>query len=106
MHQSENPQASPSLRANLNSPTLQAQIADTQFSSTLITYLKGKVRRTLIRRSSRRRVGLHRTGPIGQDFSGSCTVTSGNSLIQKGATTATKSEPFWPQRGAPGSIVK
>src|SRR5215208_540547 len=35
--QSESPQASPSLRANLNSPTLHAQIADTQFSSTLIT---------------------------------------------------------------------
>jgi hypothetical protein len=34
------------LRANLNSPTLHAQIADTQFSSTLITYLKGEVRRT------------------------------------------------------------
>src|SRR5215218_9753216 len=37
--QSESPQASPSLRANLNTPTLRAQIADTQFSSTLITYL-------------------------------------------------------------------
>src|ERR671913_2636684 len=44
--QSESPQASPSLRANLNSPTLHAQIADTRFSLTLITYLKGKVRRT------------------------------------------------------------
>jgi hypothetical protein len=31
---------------------------------------------------------------MGQDFSGSCTVTSRNPLIQKGATTATKSEPF------------
>src|SRR5215203_6061257 len=41
-----------------------------------------------------------------QDFSGSCTATSRNSLIQRGATTATKSEPFRPQRGAPGSIVK
>jgi hypothetical protein len=27
------------LRANLNTPTLHAQIADTPFSSTLITYL-------------------------------------------------------------------
>ena len=43
---------------------------------------------------------------MGKDFSGSCTVTSRNSLIQKGATTATKAEPFWPQRSAPGSIVK
>src|SRR5215204_3494001 len=41
-----------------------------------------------------------------QDFSGSCTATSHNPLIQRGATTATKSEPFRPQRGAPGSIVK
>src|SRR5215203_5244687 len=41
-----------------------------------------------------------------QDFSGSCTATSRNPLIQRGATTATKSEPFRPQRGAPGSIVK
>ena len=37
--QSESPQASPSLRANLNTPTLRAQIADTRFSLTLITYL-------------------------------------------------------------------
>jgi hypothetical protein len=50
--QSESPQASPSLRANLNTPTLHAQIADTQFSSTLITYQKGEVRRALATRSS------------------------------------------------------
>jgi len=34
---------------------------------------------------------------MGQDFSGSSTVTSRNSLILKGATTATKSEPFDPK---------
>jgi hypothetical protein len=34
------------LSANLNSPTLHAQVADTRFSLTLITYLKGDVRRT------------------------------------------------------------
>ena|SRR5215204_2735269 len=44
--------------------------------------------------------------PDGPGFSGSCTATSHNPLIQRGATTATKSEPFRPQRGAPGSIVK
>jgi hypothetical protein len=33
-------------------------------------------------------------GPIGEDFSGSCAVTSRNSLIHNGATTATKSERF------------
>jgi hypothetical protein len=32
--------------------------------------------------------------PIGEDLSGSCTVTGRNLLIQKGATTATKSERF------------
>jgi len=44
------------------------------------------------------------SGPMDQDFSGSCTVTSRNSLIQKGATTATKSEVFRPKRGAPGLL--
>ena len=43
---------------------------------------------------------------MGQDFSGSCAVTSRNSLIQKGATTATKSELFRPKRGAPGSFFE
>src|SRR5215212_10642772 len=33
-------------------------------------------------------------GPIGENFSGSCIVTSRNSLIHNGATTATKSERF------------
>jgi hypothetical protein len=33
-------------------------------------------------------------GSMGEKFSGSCIVTSRNSLIQKGATTATKSERF------------
>src|SRR5215218_3687512 len=47
-----------------------------------------------MRRSSRRRVGLDRAGPIGQDFSGSCVATSRNSLMHDGATTATKSERF------------
>jgi hypothetical protein len=45
-------------------------------------------------RSSRRSVSLHRASPMGQDFSGSCTVTSRNPLIHKGATTATNSERF------------
>ncbi len=31
---------------------------------------------------------------MGRDFSGSCTVTSRNSLIHNGATIATKSESF------------
>jgi hypothetical protein len=31
---------------------------------------------------------------MGENFSGSCTVTSRNSLIHNGATTATKSERF------------
>jgi hypothetical protein len=44
--------------------------------------------------SSRRRESLHRAGPMGEHFSGSCTVTSRNSLIHIGATTATKSECF------------
>ena len=43
-------------------------------------------------------------GPMGQDFSGSCTVTSRNSLIQKGATTATKSELSRLKRGASGLL--
>src|SRR5687768_12727698 len=38
-------------------------------------------------------VGLS-TGPMGEDFSGSCIVTSRNSLLHNGATTATKSERF------------
>src|SRR5829696_8012768 len=59
----------------------------------LCTYL-GEVRRTLRRRSSGRRVDLHRAGSMEQDFSGSCIVTSRNSLIHDGATTATKSERF------------
>ena len=33
-------------------------------------------------------------GPMGENFSGSCIVTSRNSLIHNGATTATKSERF------------
>jgi hypothetical protein len=33
-------------------------------------------------------------GPMGEDFSGSRTVTSRNPLIHNGATTATKSERF------------
>ena len=45
-------------------------------------------------RSSRRRESLHRAGPMGHDFSGSCTVTSRNPLIHNGATTTTKSERF------------
>jgi hypothetical protein len=32
--------------------------------------------------------------PMGENFSGSCIVTSRNPLIHKGATTATKSERF------------
>jgi hypothetical protein len=32
--------------------------------------------------------------PMGEDFSGSCTVTSRNPLIQIGATNGTKSERF------------
>jgi hypothetical protein len=32
--------------------------------------------------------------PMGENFSGSCIVTSRNSLIHIGATTATKSEHF------------
>jgi hypothetical protein len=47
------------LRANLNSPTLHVQIADTQFSLTLITYLKGEVRRTLGRGSSQNFPSTH-----------------------------------------------
>src|SRR5215218_9825126 len=57
--QSETPQASPSLRANLNSPTLHARIADTRFSSTLITYLKLEGRRTLATRSSQNGPSTH-----------------------------------------------
>jgi hypothetical protein len=33
-------------------------------------------------------------GPRGEDFSGSCTVTSRNPLIHIGATNGTKSERF------------
>jgi hypothetical protein len=33
-------------------------------------------------------------GPMSPDFSGSCAVTSRNSLIHNGATTATKSKRF------------
>ena len=33
-------------------------------------------------------------GPVGEDFSGSCTVTSRNPLIQIGATNGTKTERF------------
>jgi hypothetical protein len=33
-------------------------------------------------------------GPMGEDFSGSCTVTSRNPLIHIGATNGTKSERF------------
>jgi len=42
---------------------------------------------------------------VGQNFSGSCTVTSRNSLIQKGATTATKSGDLTPKEAAE-SIVE
>jgi hypothetical protein len=37
-------------------------------------------------------------GPMGENFSGSCIVTSRNSLIHNGATTATKSVRFDPIR--------
>src|SRR5215210_8693035 len=33
-------------------------------------------------------------GPVGEDFSGSCTVTSRNPLIHNGATNSTKSPRF------------
>jgi hypothetical protein len=33
-------------------------------------------------------------GPVGEDFSGSCTVTSRNPLIHNGATNSTKSKRF------------
>jgi hypothetical protein len=36
-------------------------------------------------------------GPMGENFSGSCTVTRRNRLIHIGATTATKSGRFDPQ---------
>jgi hypothetical protein len=36
-------------------------------------------------------------GPMGENFSGSCTVTSRNLLIHIGATTATKSGCFDPK---------
>src|SRR5215208_1852952 len=39
--------------------TLHVQIADTQFSLTLITYLKGEVRRTLGRGSSQNTYSTH-----------------------------------------------
>jgi hypothetical protein len=39
----------------------------------------------------------HSPDPMGQDFSGSCTVTSRNLLIHNGATTATKSGGFDPK---------
>jgi hypothetical protein len=41
------------------------------------------------------------THPMSENFSGSCIVTSRNSLIQKGATTATKSERFGAERVPP-----
>jgi hypothetical protein len=44
--------------------------------------------------------------PMGENFSGSCIVTSRNSLIHIGATTATKSGRFRRWRTAPESIVK
>jgi hypothetical protein len=43
-------------------------------------------------------------GPMGEKFSGSCTVTRRNHLIHNGATAATKSGCFLPQRGAVGSL--
>jgi hypothetical protein len=43
-------------------------------------------------------------GPMGEDFSGSCTVTSRNPLIHNGATAATKSERFDP-KGGPHSLL-
>ncbi len=45
-------------------------------------------------------------GPMGEHFSGSCTVTSRNSLIQKGATTATKSERFDATGGQQGLLSR
>ena len=45
-------------------------------------------------RSSRRRESLHRAGPMGEDFSGSCIVTSRNPLIHNGAATVTESPRF------------
>jgi hypothetical protein len=40
-------------------------------------------------------------GPMGEDFSGSSTVTSRNSLIQIGATNGTKSERIDVKRVSP-----
>jgi hypothetical protein len=45
----------------------------------------------------------HSLGPMGENFSGSCIVTSRNSLIHIGATTATKSGRFDP-KGAPQGL--
>jgi hypothetical protein len=56
-----------------------------------------ELRRTPIRRSSRCREIPHRAGPMGQDFSGSCAVTSRNPLIHNGATNGTKSGRFDPK---------
>ena len=57
-------------------------------------FASSELRRMPNRRSSWRRESLHRGGPMGQDFSGSCSVTSRNPLIQVGATNGTKSERF------------
>jgi hypothetical protein len=42
--------------------------------------------------------------PMGENFSGSCTVTSRNYLIHNGATTATKSRCFDP-KGAQQNLL-
>ena len=43
-----------------------------------------------------------RAGPMGQDFLGSCAVTSRNPLIHEGATNPTRSTRFDAEGVAPG----
>jgi hypothetical protein len=45
-------------------------------------------------------------GPIGEHFSGSCTVTSRNSLIHNGATNGTKSGSFDPKGEQQGLLSR
>src|SRR5918999_3194551 len=45
-------------------------------------------------------------GRLGENFSGSCIVTSRNPLIQKGATTATKSGRFHPKGVLQGLLLR
>ena len=47
-----------------------------------------------------------KSGPMGQDFSGSCIVTIRNCLIQKGVTTVTKSERSDPKRVQQGLLPR